>query len=89
MVSRFVEELAKTVLELDAVQATKGMAGAGAATSLIGIPTILRDSLSARLASPRGAKEVAQIGAAVGREFVRGAPPEEARLMVHSRDRTS
>ena len=56
----FVEELTKMVLE-----------SASADESLVefAIPTTLRDSLLARLDHMGDAKEVAQIGAALGREF--------------------
>jgi class 3 adenylate cyclase/predicted ATPase len=51
----FVEELTKSVLESGA--------------SLVGIPTTLHDSLMARLDRLASVRRVAQIGAAVGREF--------------------
>jgi class 3 adenylate cyclase/tetratricopeptide (TPR) repeat protein len=51
----FVEELTKSVLE-------SGM-------SLVGIPTTLHDSLMARLDRLASVRLVAQIGAAIGREF--------------------
>jgi predicted ATPase len=51
----FVEELTKSVLESGA--------------SLVGIPTTLHDSLMARLDRLASVRRVAQIGAAIGREF--------------------
>jgi class 3 adenylate cyclase/predicted ATPase len=51
----FVEELTKSVLESDAPQ--------------VGIPTTLHDSLMARLDRLGLERRVAQIGAAIGREF--------------------
>jgi class 3 adenylate cyclase/predicted ATPase len=51
----FVEELTKSVLESD--------------VSLVGIPTTLHDSLMARLDRSAPVRQVAQIGAAIGREF--------------------
>src|SRR5207237_115696 len=51
----FVEELTKSVLESGA--------------SLVGIPTTLHDSLMARLDRLASVRLVAQIGAAIGREF--------------------
>jgi class 3 adenylate cyclase/predicted ATPase len=51
----FVEELTKSVLESDAPQ--------------VGIPTTLHDSLMARLDRLGSVRRVAQIGAAIGREF--------------------
>src|SRR6516165_3249000 len=51
----FVEELTKSVLE--------------SGVSLVGIPTTLHDSLMARLDRSESVRRVAQIGAAIGREF--------------------
>jgi class 3 adenylate cyclase/predicted ATPase len=51
----FVEELTKSVLE--------------SGVSLVGIPTTLHDSLMARLDRLASVRLVAQIGAAIGREF--------------------
>jgi predicted ATPase len=51
----FVEELTKSVLE--------------SGVSLVGIPTTLHDSLMARLDRLESVRRVAQIGAAIGREF--------------------
>jgi class 3 adenylate cyclase/predicted ATPase len=51
----FVEELTKSVLESGA--------------PLLGIPTTLHDSLMARLDRMESVRRVAQIGAAIGREF--------------------
>jgi class 3 adenylate cyclase/predicted ATPase len=51
----FVEELTKSVLEIG--------------VSLVGIPTTLHDSLMARLDRLASVRLVAQIGAAIGREF--------------------
>jgi class 3 adenylate cyclase/tetratricopeptide (TPR) repeat protein len=65
----FVEELTKTVLESGLLR------GAGDHYELAGplasfaIPTTLRDSLMARLDRLGPVKEIAQIGAAIGREF--------------------
>lgn len=58
----FVEELTKSVME----QASRDEAGLPAASAL---PATLRDSLMARLDRHAVAKEVAQIGAVIGREF--------------------
>jgi hypothetical protein len=73
----FVEELAKGVLE----------SGPNLARSLSGleIPETLEDSLMARLDRLGEAKQVAQLGAAIGREFpyallARVAPMKEAAL---------
>ena len=51
----FVEELTKSVLE--------------SGVPLVGIPTTLHDSLMARLDRLASVRQVAQIGAAIGREF--------------------
>jgi class 3 adenylate cyclase/predicted ATPase len=59
----FVEELTKAVLEGGTlVQTREGVAPSA-------IPTTLRDSLMARLDHLAPVKEIAQIGAAIGREF--------------------
>jgi len=51
----FVEELTKSVLE--------------SGVPLVGIPTTLHDSLMARLDRSESVRRIAQIGAAIGREF--------------------
>jgi len=51
----FIEEVTKSVLESGA--------------PLVGIPATLQDSLMARLDRPASVRRVAQIGAAIGREF--------------------
>jgi predicted ATPase/class 3 adenylate cyclase len=58
----FVEELTKTVLE--SVESTGSIGSVGSA-----IPTTLQDSLMARLDRLGTAKEIAQLGATIGREF--------------------
>ncbi|MGE0824774.1 MAG: adenylate/guanylate cyclase domain-containing protein [Candidatus Binatia bacterium] len=60
----FVEELTKSVLEAEAV-------GARHAVPLqsLGIPATLQDALMARLDRLPTAKEIAQLGATLGREF--------------------
>jgi class 3 adenylate cyclase/tetratricopeptide (TPR) repeat protein len=62
----FVEELTKTVLE--AVEESEGYR-LGGPLPLLAIPSTLHDSLMARLDRLAPAKEIAQIGAAIGREF--------------------
>jgi class 3 adenylate cyclase/predicted ATPase len=57
----FIEELTKSILELP-------VAG-GHVDQRIEVPTTLRDSLMARLDRVPAAKEIAQIGSVVGREF--------------------
>jgi class 3 adenylate cyclase/predicted ATPase len=64
----FVEELTKAVLEEDIVgRSTDNRQLQEALPSLV--PATLQDSLMARLDRLETAKEVAQIGAAIGREF--------------------
>lgn len=65
----FVEELTRTILESGSLR-TEGAnyIYAGASDHVI-IPTTLRDSLMARLDRMAVTKEIAQIGAAIGREF--------------------
>ncbi|MDA9427156.1 adenylate/guanylate cyclase domain-containing protein [Bradyrhizobium sp. CCBAU 53380] len=59
----FIEELTKAVLEAGIpVESGKGIAP-------LAIPTTLRDSLMARLDHLAAVKEIAQLGAAIGREF--------------------
>ncbi len=65
----FVEELTKTVLESGIVaEQDDGWALVGPLANLA-IPSTLRDSLMARLDRLGTVKEVAQIGACIGREF--------------------
>jgi class 3 adenylate cyclase/tetratricopeptide (TPR) repeat protein len=61
----FVEELTKMMVETGAFAATT----AGTPTRLLTIPTTLHDVLMARLDRSQAAKEIAQLGATVGREF--------------------
>jgi DNA-binding winged helix-turn-helix (wHTH) protein/predicted ATPase len=65
----FVEELTKTVLESGLL--VEGAQGWRLNRSLqpFAIPATLRDSLAARLDRLASVKEIAQIGAAIGREF--------------------
>jgi predicted ATPase len=62
----FVEELTKRVLE--------------SGVPLVGIPTTLHDSLMARLDRLESVRRVAQIGAAIGREFSYGLMQAVSRL---------
>jgi class 3 adenylate cyclase/predicted ATPase len=57
----FVEELTKMVVEQNV--------GAYCNTPLLGIPATLQDALMARLDRLGAAKEIAQVGATIGREF--------------------
>jgi class 3 adenylate cyclase/predicted ATPase len=64
----FVEEITKAVLEAESeVEALRTVASVPSAA--VGVPASLHASLMARLDRLGPAKEVAQIGAAIGREF--------------------
>jgi class 3 adenylate cyclase/predicted ATPase len=63
----FVEEMTKAVLGAESQGAAERMAGA--IPSSVGVPATLHASLMGRLDRLGPAKEVAQIGAAIGREF--------------------
>jgi predicted ATPase len=64
----FVEEMTKAVLEAESQGAVEHLAGA-VPSSALAVPASLQASLMARLDRLGPAKEVAQIGAAIGREF--------------------
>ncbi len=65
----FVEELTKSVLESGLLEdAGDGLTNAGP-LPLLAIPTTLLGSLTARLDRLGPVKEIAQVGAAIGREF--------------------
>lgn len=85
----FVEELTKTVLESDAMAPHASPPGTRDRYSSIAIPATLHDSLMARLDRLPAVKEVAQIGAVIGREFsyrilaaVTRAPEDRLRLAL-------
>jgi predicted ATPase len=68
----FVEELTKTVVESGLLREEEGRyvgAHRGAPIPLLAIPATLQDSLMARLDRLGPAKETAQLGATLGREF--------------------
>jgi class 3 adenylate cyclase/predicted ATPase len=65
----FVEELTKTVLESDLLREENGSYVVAAALTPLAIPATLQDSLMARLDRLAPVREIAQIGAAIGREF--------------------
>jgi class 3 adenylate cyclase/predicted ATPase len=67
----FVEEMTKAVLEADTEGAAR-RAVAAAPSPALAVPTSLHASLMARLDRLGPAKEVAQIGAAIGRGFSHG-----------------
>jgi hypothetical protein len=64
----FVEELTRAVLEAETAGEARSTAAA-VPTSILAVPASLQASLMARLDRLGSAKEVAQIGAAIGREF--------------------
>jgi class 3 adenylate cyclase/predicted ATPase len=65
----FLEELTKSVLESGLLREEKGVYVLAAALTPLAIPSTLHDSLMARLDRLSPVKEIAQIGAAIGREF--------------------
>ncbi len=65
----FVEELTKTVLESGLLADAGDHYELSGSLSPLAIPTTLHDSLMARLDRHAPVKEVAQIGAVIGREF--------------------
>jgi len=64
----FVEEMTKAVLEAESEDEARQTAAAMPSPALV-VPASLHDSLMARLDRLGPAKEMAQIGAAIGREF--------------------
>jgi class 3 adenylate cyclase/tetratricopeptide (TPR) repeat protein len=65
----FVEELTKTVLESGLLREEDGSFVLDRALTPLAIPSTLQDSLMARLDRLATVKEIAQIGATIGREF--------------------
>ncbi|MGA9849158.1 MAG: adenylate/guanylate cyclase domain-containing protein [Roseiarcus sp.] len=65
----FIEELTKTVLESGLLCEEGGAYVLASRLTPLAIPSTLEDSLMARLDRLASVKEVAQIGAAIGREF--------------------
>ena len=65
----FVEELTRTVLDSDLLREESGVYVLKSALTPLAIPSTLQDSLMARLDRLALVKEIAQIGAAIGREF--------------------
>jgi class 3 adenylate cyclase/predicted ATPase len=65
----FVEELTKTVLEAGILVEDAGSYQLDGPLPPLAIPSTLHDSLMARLDRLAAVKEIAQIGAAIGREF--------------------
>lgn len=65
----FVEELTKTVLESGLLREQNGSYILASTLTPLAIPSTLQDSLMARLDRLAPIKEIAQIGATIGREF--------------------
>ena len=65
----FVEELTKTVMQSGLLQDTRSGYRLSGPLPTLAIPATLQDSLMARLDRLAPAKEVAQVGAVIGREF--------------------
>jgi class 3 adenylate cyclase/tetratricopeptide (TPR) repeat protein len=65
----FVEELTKTILESGVVRRSNGDFELSGPLDSLAIPETLQDSLMARLDGFGAAKEIAQLGATLGREF--------------------
>jgi len=65
----FVEELTKTVLESELLEDAGDRYVAAGSLPALAVPSTLLDSLTARLDRLGPAKEVAQTGAVIGREF--------------------
>jgi predicted ATPase len=65
----FIEELTKSILESSELKEAADRYEYAGTTRSITIPATLRDSLMARLDRYMPVKEIAQIGAAIGREF--------------------
>jgi class 3 adenylate cyclase/predicted ATPase len=90
----FVEELTKTVLESTLLRETDRGWLLDGSLQAFAIPATLQDSLVARLDRLSSVKEVAQIGATIGREFsysllARASGLPEAELQVALRKLTS
>ncbi|MGY3233152.1 class 3 adenylate cyclase/tetratricopeptide (TPR) repeat protein [Bradyrhizobium sp. USDA 4448] len=65
----FIEELTKTVLESGLLREANGAYVLTSVLTPLAIPSTLQDSLMARLDRLAPIKEIAQIGATIGREF--------------------
>jgi predicted ATPase len=84
----FVEELTKAVLEAGLAEGRKSH---GVVGSTVMIPATLHDSLMARLDRLDSAKEIAQIGACISREFsyqlIAALAPNDTPSLVEALDR--
>lgn len=82
----FIEELTKTVLESGLLAERDGRFELTGPLPPMAIPATLQDSLMARLDRLSPIKEVAQIGAAIGREFTYGLLAAVAPMGGHALD---
>jgi predicted ATPase len=84
----FVEELVKTILESGLVQEDAGRYGLTGPLPPLAIPATLQDALMARLDRLAPVKEVAQLGAVLGREFayeiLRAVAPLDEATLQHA-----
>ncbi len=87
----FLEELTKAVLESGDAVPERDRQSSPASTGRFDIPTTLRDSLMARLDRLVPVKEIAQIGACLGREFshelIHAIAPMEAEKLDEALDK--
>jgi class 3 adenylate cyclase/tetratricopeptide (TPR) repeat protein len=67
----FVEELTKTIIESGLIVETKDSYRESDSPPELAIPATLQDSLTARLDRAASIREVAQVGACIGRHFTR------------------
>ena len=65
----FIEEVTRSILESGQLRETAAHYEFATGSASLVVPMTLRDSLMARLDRYPGAKEVAQVGAVIGREF--------------------
>jgi TOMM system kinase/cyclase fusion protein len=87
----FVEELTRMVLESGLLVERDGQYQLAASPSSLAIPTTLQDSLMARLDRLSAAKDVAQLGATLGREFsyelLRAVSPDDEATLQRGLER--
>ena len=76
----FVEELTKTIIESGLVKEGEDAYELNGQLTDLAIPSTIQDSLMARLDRLAPVKDVAQIGACIGREFSRGLLAEVCHL---------
>jgi len=76
----FIEELTRAVLETDLSRGTGERPALVGMSGEVVLPATLRDSLMARLDRVTAVKEIAQIGAVIGREFSRDLLATVARI---------